>query len=133
MKNITLFFTTSLLMLAGLTTSCSKEAAAYGAKGTRLGITKPADQTMSQGESNKVKVSIDRTGFAEPVEVTFSNLPQGVSVDANTIPAGDSSRDFVLVASPTAAVTTKQIITVSAKGAGISQSQTFQLTVKARS
>ena len=81
----------------------------------------------------KVGISIERTGFADPVSITFSNLPEGVRVDGDTILAGDSKKDFVLIASPTAAVADKKIVTVSAKGAGINTSQTFELTVKAKS
>jgi len=133
MKHVSLAVAASLFALLGTTMSCSKEAAASGPANTRLALSKPSDQTMSQGESNKVLVSVDRTGFAEPVTVSFSNLPQGVSVDGNSIPSGDSKKDFVLVASPTASVVERQIVTVTAKGAGISTSQTFELTVKAKS
>ena len=109
---------------------CTKESAASGRSGTRLALNKPADQTMQQGDSNKVAVSVDRTGFADAVNVKFSNLPAGVRVTEESIPAGDSSRDFVLVAAPEAAVVTKQIVTVQARGQGIDTSTTFELTVK---
>jgi len=109
---------------------CTKESAASGRSGTRLALNKPADQTMKQGDSNKVAVSVDRTGFADAVNVKFSNLPAGVRVTEESIPAGDSSRDFVLVAAPEAAVVTKQIVTVQARGQGIDTSTTFELTVK---
>jgi len=113
--------------------SCSKETAAGGRANTRLALSKPANQTIQQGDSNKVAVSVDRTGFADPVKVSFSNLPMGVKVTEDSIPAGDSSRDFVLVAAPDAALVEKQLVTVHARGNGIDLSQTFELTVKPRS
>ena len=130
MKHVPLLVASFLLLAA---TSCSKESAASGSSGTRLALTKPSNQSMTQGGSEKVGISIDRTGFADPVSVTFSNLPEGVRVDGDTILAGDSKKDFVLVATPTAPVVEKKVVTVTAKGAGITTSQTFELTVKAKS
>lgn len=131
MKSALLASTLGVALLIA-SAGCSKETAAGGRGNTRLALNKPANQTIKQGDSNKVAVSVDRTGFAEAVKVSFSNLPTGVKVTEDTIPAGDSSRDFVLVADPTAAVTDKQIVTVHARGNGIELSQTFELTVKPR-
>jgi len=123
----------SLVTFLASTMSCSKESAASGPGGARLALARPADHHMAQGESNKVAVSVDRTGFADQVRVTFSNLPRGVRVEGeDAIPAGDSKRDFVLVATPDAAIVEKQIVTVTAKGASVTTSQTFELTVKAK-
>lgn len=126
--------TSAVLSLVLLTTlaGCTKESAASGTGGTRLALSKPSNQTLTQGESNKVAVSVDRTGFAEQVRVSFSNLPSGVSVADTTIPPGDSSKDFVLVAAADAEVVDKRIVTVRAEGAGIDASQTFELTVKSK-
>lgn len=132
MTRVSLVVAASLFTLLGATTSCSKEAAASGPAGTKLELTKPFDQTITQGESNKVAVSIDRTGFADPVQVSFSNLPVGVTVDGNSIPSADEKKDFVLIAAPTATAVNKQIVTVTAKAAGLTTSQTFELTVKAK-
>lgn len=123
----------SLFSLLAFTPGCAKESAASGREGTRLALTKPSDQTVTQGESNNVSISIDRTGFADAVTVAFSNLPRGVRVDDTTIPAGDSSKNFLLIAAPDAAVVTKQIVTVQVKGSGITTQQTFELTVKPKS
>ena len=122
---------TALLSL--IATACSKQTEAAGPGGLRLGLTDPADQTITQGESNEISISVDRQGFAEPVQITFSNLPRGVRVDEGTIPAGDNNRDFVLIAAPDAQVVEKQLVTVTAKGGGAAPTQTFELTVKAKS
>lgn len=132
MKHASVVLAASLLALLGATSGCGKESAASGPVGTRLALTQPSNQHMAQGESNRVAISIERTGFADAVEVSFSNLPSGVKVADDTIPAGQSNKDFVLVAQPTAAVVEKQIVTVTAKGRGISTKQTFELTVKAK-
>lgn len=132
MTRVSYFVAASLFALLGATASCSKEASASGPAGTKLDLSKPFDQTITQGGSNKVAISIDRTGFADPVQVSFSNLPVGVTVDGTSIPSADEKKDFTLIAEPTAPVVSKQIVTVTAKGAGLSTTQTFELTVKAK-
>jgi len=132
MTRVSLLVTASLFALLGTTASCTKQASASGPAGTKLDLSQPSDQTITQGETNKVAISIDRTGFADPIQVSFTNLPAGVTVDGNSIPPADEKKDFVLVASPTAPVVNKQLVTVTAKGAGISTTQTFALTVKAK-
>lgn len=133
MKHVSFPIVISLLAALFGTMSCAKESAASGTAGTRLALTKPADQRMAKGESNKVAIAIARTGFGDAVRVTFSNLPDGVSVEADSIPAGDSQRDFVLIAAPTAAIVERQIVTVKAVGSSITTSQTFELSVKSKS
>jgi hypothetical protein len=122
--------TVSAIALCALTAGCAKESAASGRSNTRLALSKPSNQSLTQGTSNEVKVSVDRTGFADAVQVEFSNLPRGVRVEGNSIPAGDESRDFMLIAAPDAQVVNNQIVTVHARGQGIDLSQTFELTVK---
>ncbi len=132
MTRVSYFVAASLFALLVATASCSKEASASGPAGTKLDLSKPSNQTITQGGSDKVAISIDRTGFADPVQVSFSNLPVGVTVDGTSIPSADENKDFTLIADPTAPVANKQIVTVTAKGAGLTTTQTFELTVKAR-
>ncbi len=122
----------SLLSLVAVT-GCSKKTEAAGREGTMLALKDPSDQTITQGGSDTVSISVDRHGFADAVQISFSNLPSGVKVAEDaTIPAGDSSRDFTLVAAPDAQIVNKQIVTVTARGAGAMPTQTFELTVKAK-
>ena len=132
MKHITSALVLSLITVLGATMGCSKESAASGPSGTRLALSAPTDQRMVQGDSNKIAISVDRTGFGDAVTITFANLPEGVSVEGDSIPAGDTKKDFVLVATPTAKIVEKQIVTVTAKGSSITTSQTFKLTVTAK-
>ncbi len=132
MKHLTTKVLLSLVTLVAVTTSCGKESAASGRTGTRLALTAPANQQLVQGQSNKITIAVERTGFADAVQIAFSNLPSGVRVEGDAIPAGDSSKAFVLIADPTAALVEKAIVTVAAKGSGISTSQTFEVSVKAK-
>lgn len=111
---------------------CAHQATATNRDGSRLSLKEPADQTIRQGESNRVAVHVDRDGFGDVVKVQFTGLPRGVTVQEDTIPAGDSSRDFVLVASTDATIVERQIVTVHANGNGMNTTQTFELTVKPR-
>ena len=117
------------IALIAATMSCGTQSSASGASRTRLALSQPSDQWMAQGESKKVAIRIDRTGFADSVHIAFANLPSGVRVESETIQAGDSSKDFVLVASPTAPTTEKHIVTVTARGSDITTSQTFEISI----
>lgn len=119
-------------VLSLLIASCRHQDAAIKRDGSKLTLNEPANQTMRQGESNRVAVTVHRSGFSDPVRVTFSNLPHGVSVRDDTILPGDSSKAFVLVATNDAAVVEKQIVTVHALANGMETMQTFALTVKPR-
>lgn len=132
MKTTRCVLTLAFATVAAIGTSCSTQSAASGASGTRLALSEPADQSLEQGESGRVAITVERTGFADAVRVSFSNLPAGVRVEGDSIQAGDTARDFVLIASPTAGVVDRQIVTVQAHGSNISTSQTFELTVRAR-
>lgn len=126
------FVSASLLALVAFTAGCKKESAVGGPNGT-LELTKPSNQSLAQGQSNPVSISIDRHGFANPVDISFSNLPKGVTVNDDVIPAGDSKKNFVLIAAPDAAIVEKHVVTVRAKALGLNPSQTFELTVKPKS
>jgi hypothetical protein len=117
-------------LLSLLAVGCNKQAEAGGRQGTMLALNDPSDQTITQGASNPISISVDRHGFADAVQVSFSNLPTGVRVQESAIPAGDSKRDFVLVAAPDAQIVNNHIVTVTARGSGAAPTQTFELTVK---
>jgi hypothetical protein len=121
----------ALLALA-LFPACSKQSEAAGRNGTALGLGDVKDQTITQGSTNDVGISIDRKNFADAVQISFDNLPAGVRVEGKEIPAGESRKDFRLVAAPDAALVTNHLVTVSARGSGAALTDTFQLTVKAK-
>jgi hypothetical protein len=120
-------------LLALLTVpACTKQSEAAGRGGTMLALKDPSDQTITQGSTNDVSISVDRHGFADAVQISFSNLPTGIRVEETAIPAGESQKQFRLIAAPDAQIVNKQIVTVTAKGAGATPTQTFELTVKAK-
>lgn len=129
MKTFPIVFVTTLL-IGGLFSCSEKEAS--GAGDTKLELTAPADQTIERGKTNPIAIMVDRHGFEGPVDIAFSGLPQGVTVPASGgIPAGDSSRDFVLTAAPEAALVQDHVVTVVASSRDMRVTQVFKLSVEA--
>jgi hypothetical protein len=59
--------------------------------------------TVSAGGAVPVRVNVQRIDELEgPIDVSFTNLPQGYSAPPTSIPAGESSTAFSLFAAPTA-------------------------------
>lgn len=129
MKTFPIAFVTALLV-GGLSSCSQKEA--LGAGNTKLQMTAPADHSVERGNTNSIAIKVDRHGFEGPVDIAFSGLPQGVTVPAGgSIPAGDSSRDFVLAATPEATLVKGHLVTVVASSRDMRVTQVFKLSVEA--
>src|SRR5262245_38642636 len=117
-----------------LVSSCAlgPSAVATSPDGARLALLKPANQWMKQGSTDRVALIVQRTGFRDAVDVKFVNLPKGVTVEATSIPEGESAKDFVLVAAADAAIVADHPVTVEVRSHGLTTSQAFQLSVKAK-
>jgi hypothetical protein len=102
-------------------------------KGNKLTLVAPADQSLKQGETEKVTVAIARKGFEDAVTVRFEGLPAGVKVVETDplIPPDDNTRTFTLQADAAAELVQDQTATVTASGpGGMSVSEQFKVTVK---
>lgn len=103
-------------------------------KGATLTLTKPVDQSIERGTTNKIRIAIDRENFSGDVEVDFMDLPSGVEVveDDEKIMAGDDSRDFTLRAKDDAALVEGHMARVSVKTPdGATATESFKVTVEA--
>lgn len=121
-----------MLSLALLFTAC-EEREALGAGGRKLGLTAPANQTITQGSTNDIAIKIDRGDFTGPVGIEFVGLPAGVTVvNPGSIPTGDEMKSFTLRASDTATVVKDHGVSVFASAADMRVQQTFKLAVEAR-
>lgn len=103
------------------------------ARGRKLSLIKVVDQTLQQGETNKVKITVTRSDWDGDVDVEFSNLPSGVSiVESDTkIAKDDNTRDFTLHAENDAAIVENHAATVTVIGPGdLRVTETFEITVK---
>jgi len=121
------------LALAVIVWGGCKQTAVEGPSGKKLTLMKPADQTIKRGETNQVKVSINRDNFRDTVSITFDDLPNGVQVQDKDkkIAAEESSGVFTLVADPKADLVTNHNAKVTAMGPdGMKVTETFKVTVK---
>ena len=128
MRACTIWIAAAGLLIPG---ACKQTTAHAGGKA--ITITKPADQTITQGGSEPVTVHISRSQHSDPVTVHMTGLPAGVSVaEADKRIASDqTSAVFTLIATPTAAVVNNHSVKVTADGPeGLAVSETFLLTVK---
>jgi hypothetical protein len=112
--------------------ACNKQASQVGEK--KLTLNKPANQSIRQGDTNKVSVSIDRDKFKDEVRLTVSGLPVGVTMNDGTtaaiLPQNDKV-DLVLVAASDAPAVNDHPTTVTATSGNLPPvSQTFFITVK---
>ena len=110
-----------------------RQTTAHGAEGRTLTVTKPADQTLRQGEAEQVSITIARQKFTEPVTVRITNLPAGVRVVENDrkLTSDQVTATFTLQTDPTAGLVSNHAAKVTAEGPdGLAASENFQVTVK---
>jgi hypothetical protein len=104
----------SLMMAFGLVVAVGCEQKSGTAPSTdpnkpgatrKLTLTVSGDHTITQGETDKVMVNVNRDNFKEPVTLEVSNLPKGVTLESGSleIPADQNNVTLVLKADPTAA------------------------------
>jgi hypothetical protein len=128
------------LALTAAVIGCNKSTTTTTGINTRTGepVTKSLSvmakdaQTIARGATDKVTVTINRDNFNDPVTVSFSGLPTGVTVAEKelVIPAGSKMATATLTADKEAAVG-DHTVTITAKATGIPDNQqTFKLTVK---
>lgn len=85
--------------------------------------------TLTRGESTRIHVTVHRRGgFAQPVAVTVTGAPHGVTVASGTVPAGAESAFLDVVSGETAAAGTATL-TVEATAPG-AEAATASLTLR---
>lgn len=136
MKKTSLLIVLCALAFAGA--ACTKKSTVEGSGGKKLTLVAPMNQTVKQGDTNKVDFAIVRTNFDDPVEIEISNLPSGVTVAQGnrvTIPSGKLRVDGItLVASSDATLVRDHQVSVTAKGPeGIAVTEYFKVTVEPKS
>jgi len=129
------------LLAVGCQQSTSTGPAPVSAPGTahrqdaglkKLTVTAAKDQSIEQGESDKVLVTINRDNFDDPVTIRLNDLPVGVECMNNdvVIPAGSNSATLTLKAALDAPVG-EHNVTIAADAPGLDRNtQVFVLSVK---
>jgi hypothetical protein len=134
------FSVVALMVGALLVAGCKEGNTATNAAGHGFELNDVTDQSVSQADTDSVKVSVDRKGgFDGPITIEVMGLPAGVTVDGgntHTILAKDSTITLKLMASDTAAPSNVNAITLRASanvdGQNLSKQDTFNLKVKSR-
>lgn len=127
------FLTLTALAIACLVSGCKSTTATSGPEQKKLTILKPADQSMSRGDTNKVMITVVRENFATDVPIRFDNLPEGVRLveTDKTMDYNDYVVTYTLYADVDASLVSGHIVTVTAEGPdGLAASEQFELTVK---
>ena len=111
----------ALMIGALLVAGCDNKAnTTTNEAGRGFELANVTDQSVSQSESETVKVSVDRKGGWEgPVQVEVSGLPAGIEIDGGntqTILAKDSSISLKLMAKDSAAPSNVNTVTIRASG-----------------
>jgi hypothetical protein len=102
-----------------------------GEGGKKLTLVNPANQSLTQGETNDVAITVARSEWDGSVAVEFENLPNGVTIaNPGDIPADDNLRNFTLQAAADADVVSDHVVKVIARGPdGMQVSETFKVSV----
>src|SRR5262249_54983820 len=131
------FIATGLLTVALLagTTGCPKggeRKTVEGEGGKKLSVKAPGDTSVKQGDTAPITVSITREKFNDPVELKFTDLPEGVIIVENdlTIAKDINESKLTLKAATGAKPVDDHKVTVTASGGGMKQDVSFKVTVK---
>ena len=101
----------------------------------KLTVMASGDHTITQNETDEIKIAVNRDNFKEPVTVEVMDLPKGVSLDSRdvTIPADQSMITIRLKAALDAPPTKDHIFHIVGKSKDIkSDTLNLKLTVKAK-
>ena len=111
--------------------ACDQEATVQGPANSAVTLKKPSAVTLKRGDAAEVKVQIERQNVTEPVAITFSNLPEGVTVvDSGKNISGDEGT-FVIKADETGALVHDHHADVTATGPdGAAVKQVLVITVE---
>jgi hypothetical protein len=92
-----------------------QDVTVHGPGNEKLKITAPDSISVTRGETTTLEIGIERTGFDDPVQVSLSNIPEGISVDNSSKSVQTTKATFVLTADVDAPIVS-QPIKVTAQG-----------------
>ena len=134
------FAVVGLMIGCLLVTGCNKSGgAATNPAGKGFELSNVTDQSVTQGDTNTVRVALDRKGgFDGPVTIELIGVPAGITVDGGnmqTLYPKDEALNLKMMAAPNA-VAGDHVITVKASanadGTPLTRQDTFNLKIKAK-
>jgi hypothetical protein len=134
------FAVIALMIGCLVVTGCNKGGgAATTSTGKGFELNNVTDQTVTQGDTNIVKVTLDRKGgFDGPITVELIGVPAGITVDGGnmqTLYPKDEGLTLKMAASPTAPVGDHVVTvkaTANADGTALTRQDTFNLKIKSK-
>jgi hypothetical protein len=102
----------------------------HGPEGQKMKITSPKEFSINQGESKTLEIGIDRTGFSDPVELSLSGLPEGVTVDNASKTVETTKATFVVSAANDAPIVTSPVKLISTGPHGMEATQYIDFNVE---
>ncbi len=126
--------TAGLLATALLAAGCTRETkTTEGEGGRKLTLRGPSDTSLKPDGTAAITVDITREKFNDPVALTFSGLPDGVTVmeSDRTISKDATTAKLTLKAAAGAAAVSDHKVTVTAAGGGMKEDVGFKVTVTA--
>jgi hypothetical protein len=134
------FAVVALMIGCLVVTGCNKGGgAATTSSGKGFELTNVTDQSVTQGDTNTIRVAVDRKGgFDGPVTIELIGVPAGVTVDGGntqTLYPKDEALNLKMMAGPTSPVG-DHVVTVkastNAEGQALSRQDTFNLKIKSK-
>ena len=115
-----------LCVLAGCQT-----ATVRGPEGKMMTVEVPMAVTVQRGPTQPLTIEIERGDFTDPVTVSVSQLPAGVTVDKASKTVETDAATFMLKADKDAAMVVNQAVRVNVTGpGGMAATKYVKLTVK---
>ena len=107
-----------------------QQSTVSGPAGQKMTVAVAHSVTLHRGQSSAVEVGIQRVGFTDPVTISVSQLPAGVTVEDATRSVGTDKTAFIFRASPDADLVGNQQVRITAQGpAGVESTQYMSLTI----
>ena len=130
-KWFTLVVAVGLLGFTACSGGSSKKAEVHTEKGGSFTLKAPSDTTLTQGESKEITVSVDRKDFKDAIDLDFSNMPKGVSIEGDKKTGKEADKaTFTLKASADAPKVDDNVVDVKGSGGGSNVTVKFKVAVK---
>lgn len=118
-------------LLTTASSGCKKSATVEGPGNKSLTVSVPETVTVVAGETEKMKIAVDRKNFDGPVDVLIADLPAGVTLkDAKfQLAKGENDIEVVLMADGKANALKNHAAKVTASSGEISVTETVKVSV----
>ena len=129
MMRWTVLMVCSLTLLLPLAAGCV-DVTTRGPEGERMTATLPQSVTIQRGQTQVVKIGLERKNSTAGVNVAVSQLPSGVEAEVPAKPVETDQATILLKAAKSADLVRNQAVKVTLTGPNDTQAtQYFQLTV----